>query len=158
MKPAPLPATPDLMTLLCIIGGAMRGEGNVFLGMQLLLLGTMVPQFGWLIRAWIAMEEREAAGLVWVGEPCDEPDDDDTGELRSGWVRREGRVWLWRHVSRVGMVFVPIRFVGGYRIVVMVRRAQIPAALRAVLASFQNLFFKLDLADTPNCAPIVPVS
>ena len=55
MKSAPLPATPDMMTLLCLIGGAMRGEGNVFLGMQLLLIGTMVPQLGWLIHAWLRM-------------------------------------------------------------------------------------------------------
>ena len=158
MKPAPLPATPDLMTLLCIIGGAMRGEGTVFLGMQLLLIGTMVPRFGWLIRAWIRLQEREAAGHVWVGEPCDEPDDDAPDELRSGWVRQEGSVWLWRHVSRVGVVFVPIRFVGGCRIVMMVRRVRLPAVLQTVLAPFQNLFFALDLADGKNCVLFVPVS
>ena len=165
MKSASLPATPDRMTLLCIIGGAMRGEGNVFLGMELLLLGVMFPQFGWLVHEWLNHEEYYAArpGLRerqpgYGGEDaCDDEDDSDS-VLRSGWVRRGGDTWLWRNVTRALIVFVPVRWTEYCdQADFLPRRRRLGSAL-LLSGLFSKLFFKLDLGDTRNCALFVPGS
>jgi hypothetical protein len=153
------PAIPNLMALLCIIGGIMRGEASAVLAMQFLTIGAIVPEFGRLIRAWLSMEERIAAGLFWDGEPPDEDfEDEDTAELRSGWVRQEGRIWLWRHVSKVGAVIMPVRLHFRVRNAHTLRRRRVWSPSWVLPALTFSLFFALDLDASPNCALFVPGS
>jgi hypothetical protein len=153
------PASPNLMALLCVIGGIMRGEASAALAMQFLTVGAIVPEFGALIRAWIAMEERVAGGHFWAGTPVDQDDDDDdAGELRSGWVRQEGRIWLWRHVGRVCTVIIPVRLHFRVRNAHALRRRRVWSPCWVISALTFPFFFALDLAASPNCALIVPVS
>ncbi len=156
-----IPATPNLMALLCVIGGIMRGEASAGLAMQFLTVGAIVPEFGALIRAWISMEERVAGGHFWAGTPGDQDDDDDdddAGELRSGWVRQEGRIWLWRHVGRVCTVIIPVRLHFRIRNAHALRRCRVWSPCWALSALTFPFFFALDLAASPNCVLIVPVS
>lgn len=172
MKAAPIPPTPNLMALLCMIGGAMRGEGPVDLGLQLLLIGTQIPQFGWLLKTWLRMEEYHAAGHVWAGEWSAEDDAQDDpnlnhygdgdghagdGRLHSGWVRQEGQTWLWRHVTKVCTVIVPIRWFSAYRIAEFLPRAPVWAAGWSLPAPSQNLFFPLALAARSTCVLFVTI-
>jgi hypothetical protein len=159
MKPEPIPATPSLMTLLCIIGGAMRGEGPVNLGLMLLVIGTMVPEIGYLIKTWVRLEERAEAGLFWAVGPCaDDTDGESTAELRSGWVRREGRVWLWRHVTPVCTVIIPVRLHFRVRNAHSLRRGRVWSPCWVLSALSFPCFFALAVAASPNCALFVPVS
>lgn len=164
MKPAATPATPSLMTLLCIIGEVMRGEASAALAMSFLVIGVTVPEFGWLIKTWLRMEEYAAAGHVWLGEPESEPEpemergDEHEAGLRSGWVRQDGPVWLWRHVTRVGAVIIPIRWFGTFRIAEFLPRGRAWAPAWSIPVTFQNFIFSLDMAAGRNCDHFVPVS
>jgi hypothetical protein len=127
--------------------------------MQFLTVGAIVPEFGALIRAWISMEERVAGGHFWAGAPGDDEEDgDDTGELRSGWVRQEGRIWLWRHVGRVCTVILPVRLHFRIRNAHALRRCRVWSPQWVISALTFPFFFALDLATSPNCVLIVPVS
>ncbi len=66
-----IPATPDPLVLLCIIGGAVRGAGEWNLLMQLLVICTYSPALKHALLAWLVTEERyqalefeEEAGVV----------------------------------------------------------------------------------------------
>jgi hypothetical protein len=106
MTSSPIPATPDLMTLLCIIGRTMRGMGSSNLGMQLLVIGAVCPAFGLVLRTWLDLEEHVARAPAsddpWWGLDLGDGD----GEVRSGWLSRTGPVWRWRQVTRSGSVLV----------------------------------------------------
>jgi hypothetical protein len=159
MKPDPIPATPNLMALLCIIGGIMRGEVSQALAMQFLAIGAVVPQFGWLIRAWLSAEERVANGHFWAVAPGDEDNDGAAAaDLRSGWVCQEGRVWLWRHVSKACTVIIPVRLHFRVRNAHSLRRRLVWSPRWVLSALSFSIFFALDLAESPNCALFVPVS
>lgn len=116
MKRASSPATPDLMTLLCLIGDGMREAGSVQVWMHLLLIGTMSPQLSVLLKTWLLVEERFAAPGAWDGAPhaFDDDDDDDdydddddeVGAVRSGWLSQDGPVWRWRQVTCFGSVLI----------------------------------------------------
>ncbi len=153
------PATPNMMALLCAIGGIMRGDVSVALVMQFLTIGAIVPEFGWLIRAWLSMEERIAAGHFWAVKPRDDDDGEGAaGELRSGWVRQEGRIWLWRHVSKACTVIIPVRLYFHVRDAHGLLRRPVWSPQWALSALTFSLFFALDLGASPNCVLFVPVS
>ena len=103
------PATSDPMAALCLIGGAVRGAGELNLLLQLMFIATCSPLLKHALLAWIATEDRYA-GLEFEEEP---------GVIEAGWggldgyyparTTPRGRVVLWRHVTRFGLaVIVPV--------------------------------------------------
>ncbi len=159
MHPKRSPATPDLMALLCLIGGVVREAGETNLLMQVLVIANLCPEIQHALLAWLATEERYA-GLEFEEEP---------GVVEDGWggpdgyyrgfMTPKGRVVLWRHVTRFGLaVMVPV--VTGVYV-----RPSIPAVAAHVaprtlwLASLS--FFHIFLPTLPvakNCVLFVPVS
>ncbi len=107
------PASPDLMALICLIGGAMRGVGETDLLMKLVLIGTFVRPLGQAIDAWILTEEHYADREYYLSPRNDEDGWGGEDEIRPGWTGKLGRVVLWRHVTRFGLaVLVPIQWGG----------------------------------------------
>jgi hypothetical protein len=143
MKAEPSPATPDLMMLMCILSGAMCGAVPPFVFMQILTAGALVPELGWVIHRWLDAEER-CPKFLWerladgdIGEPEEGFEDDDDlaaeGELRSGWVRTEGGVWLWRHVCSAGVWLIPVRWYGMMPVAAFLRRRRVCSPCWALL-------------------------
>lgn len=156
MKPAPLPATPSLMALLCVIGGIMRGEASAALGMPFLTMGALVPQIGWLIHTWMRMEHLAASGDLCLDAPF-VGDDDPEAELCPGWVRQDGPVWLWRHVTDCCAVIVPVRWFVAFRRAEFLTRGLVWAPCWALAALSQKLFLSPGSGPTRNCVLFVPV-
>jgi len=153
------PATPDLMALICLIGGAMRGVGQSNLLIQLMLIGTFVRPLGQAIDAWIMVEERYADREFYLSPRNDEDGWGGEDEIRKGWESKLGRVALWRHVTRFGLaVLVPIQWGD------MIRTPEPPVATRgwSVVRWLSTLsFFKIFapvLGASPPHSLIVPVS
>ncbi len=117
-------ATSDLMALICLIGGAVRGAGESNLLMQLLVIGAMVRPVGQALEAWLLVEELYADREFHESSRDDEDGWEGEDELRAGWVGKGGRVVQWRHVTRFGLaVLIPIQWGG------MVRKPE-PAVAR----------------------------
>ena len=153
------PATPDLMALICLIGGAMRGVGQSDLLTKLVLIGTFVRPLGYAMDAWIMTEERYADREFYLSPRNDEDGWGGEDEIRPGWICKLGRVALWRHVTRFGLaVLVPIQWGD------MIRKPEPPVALRgwSVARPLEGLsFFRIFapvLGASPSLALIVPVS
>ena len=135
------PAPPDLMALLCLIGGAMRGVWGTDFLTKLVLIGTFSRPLGQALDAWLLVEERYADREFYLSDRKDEDGWGGEDEIRPGWTGQLGRVALWRHVTRFGLaVLVPIQWGD------MIRKPEPPVALRGwsvarLLAGLS--FFKL---------------
>ncbi len=161
MTSARIPATPDLTALLCLMGGAVRGAGELQLLMTLLTIGALVPSFGMVLRFWISAEEKAGCNAVesgvWFAEvDADEGEADDIGPL---WTRERGRVLLWSHVTRFGTVMlIPMEGPWLQRIEALAApSAAWSLSWRLAPSVFSE--FSLDgLGATPNCALFVALS
>ncbi len=153
------PATSDLMALLCLIGGAVRGAGEAHLLMQLMVIGTMCRPVGHALDAWLLVEELYAEREFYESARDDEDGWGGEDELRAGRIERCGRVAQWRHVTRFGLaVLIPIQWGGMIR---LPEKAMSGPLWRLALLLAPVSFFKFSLDDqaaTPSCDPIVPVS
>ncbi len=116
MTPERSPATPDMMALLCLIGGVVREAAELNLLMQLMLIGTMCRPMAHAIDAWLLTEERYAHLEFEESEGSDEDGWGGEDEVRSGWIASYGQVEVWRHVTRFGLaVLIPVQCVGMIR-------------------------------------------
>jgi hypothetical protein len=144
-----------MMTLLCLIGGALREIGPSPLWMQVFLIGAISPQFGLLLRTWIDLQERFPV-VTSVGDDEDDDDeeyadeddgneeDDDSG---SGWLSQNGPIWYWRHVTRLGSVIVvPFVLIAYYDKPEFSVPGRVRAGTRQQTARAKTLFFRSDLA------------
>ena len=102
MSSARSSSPPDLMALLCLMGGAVRGAGELQVLMQLITIAALVPSFGLVLEAWISAEER--AGLCADATFDDDLADGDEDEIGFVMTRQKGRMLLWQHVTRFGTV------------------------------------------------------
>lgn len=106
MQREPSPATSDLMALVCLIGGAVRGAGALGLLVPLLVIGGFCPPLKLALRIWLAAEECFATtefGSALFAEADGVGGED---EVRAGWVDRDGPVEVWRHVTRFGIALL----------------------------------------------------
>lgn len=163
MNPAQIFATPSLMMLMGMIGGAMREGVPVHVVMKLLLIGTLVPDIGAVLRAWLIMEEQFGDDVPWSTRPEADQDDaeDDDGAARSGWISQSGPVWRWRHVTAGGIALVVLTrwlFVYGSSERLTRRRVWQPAGPMLVARLSQIRDERLGLDAAPNCALFVPLS
>jgi hypothetical protein len=157
MKPEPIPAIPNLMVLLCIIGGIMRGEASRALAMQFLTIGAIVPQVGWLIHTWMRMEDIADLGEMNLDAPF-VGDDAPEGELRAGWLRQDGDTWLWKHVVGGYAVIIPIQMFTGVGRAEFLSRGRVWSPEWVLSPLSETSFLKPVLAASQNCALIVPGS
>ena len=153
------PATPDLMALICLIGGAMRGVWGTDFLTKLVLIGTFSRPLGQALDAWLLVEERYADREFYLSNRNDEDGWGGEDEFRKGWDGKLGRVALWRHVTRFGLaVLVPIQWGD------MIREPEPPVATRSwsvarLLAglSFFRIFSPASSA-APSLDLFVPLS
>ncbi len=164
MTSARSPATPDLMALLCLMGGAVRGAGELQLLMQLLTIGSLVPSFGLVLRAWISAEERAGCNAlqsgVWFAEveaeEGEELPGDDIGPL---WTREKGRVLLWEHVTRFGTVMlIPMEGPWLTRVEPLASPCASWRAVWRILAAVFSKFLLGGLGAGTNCVQNVAIS
>ena len=94
---------PDLMALLCLMGGAVRSAGEFQLMMQLLTIAALVPPIGTVLETWIAAEERAGRDAAESGAWFDDAEG-ETDQIGLVLTRQNGRMLLWRHVTRFGTV------------------------------------------------------
>ena len=153
------PATSDPMAALCLIGGAVRGAGELNLLLQLMFVATCSPLMKHALMAWIATEERYA-GLEFEQEP---------GVIEAGWggpdgyyparTTPRGRIVLWRHVTRFGLaVLVPV--VVAPPVSLAARPVARPgwSVARAISPLSFFRFFSPVLDDARNCVYFVTIS
>jgi len=148
MKSEPSAPHSDLMVLLSIISGAMCGL-PVTLRIKLLLIATMVPELGWLVQRWLDVEESSPECWLWeatgrAGE-ADDPGDAAEAEVCSGWVRQTGAVWLWRNVSKAGVLICPVRVYAMMRSNLRQPHLRQWTPRPAMVAAFSNFVFLLVL-------------
>ncbi len=152
-------ATSDPMVLLCLIGGAVRGAGELNLLLQLMFIATCSPNLKRVLLLWMMTEERYA-GLEFAEEP---------GVIEAGWGGPDGyvparqtprgRVALWRHVTRFGLaVMIPV-------VLDLPTRPAMPSVPTRCLGVVRLLgalsfffVFSRDLALGQNCALNVTIS
>ncbi len=149
--------------LLCLIGGAMRAIGPSPLLLQVLLIGTMSPQFGLLLNNWLDMEERFTT--VWTEDDDeddgwdDDDDDEDDDEQRSGWLTQHGPVWWWREVTQHGSVLVlPFRWYVRFSNAALLRPGRVWTPGQSQVAQCPDLFFELAVSHINNHALLVALS
>ncbi len=159
MHPERVPATPDLMALFCLIGGAVREAGKLHLLMQLLLIGTYCPLLGRALRTWMLAEELYATSEDEYEAFAKADGEGGCDEIRPGWMNRDGPVLLWRHVTRFGdALLIPIQWVWTPRVVRRAEPGPNWSPVWQLFALSYFLFFADGLADESNCAYFVTIS
>ncbi len=153
------PATSDVMALLCLIGGAVRGAGESNLLMQLMVIGTMCRPIGYALNAWLLVEELYADREIYLSSAGDEDGWGGEDEWRPGWADASGCAMRWRHVTRFGLaVLIPIQLGG------MIRLPEPPVArlgwrLVSLLATLLHFkIFAQGLRAMRNCGLFVTIS
>ena len=163
MKPGPSSTPPDLMALFSVLSWMMC-VAPVQMGMKLLLIATMVPELGWLVKRWMESEERCEEGWLW--ERTAHRDDDDPlaalegpdGELRSGWISQIGSIWIWLNVSKAGLITCPVVVFSKMHNNLTMPQALLWSPRWVLSAFFSSHFFKPVLASSQTCALFVPVT
>ncbi len=143
MTPAQIFANPSLMTLVCLLGGAVREgmERNVWL--QLMVMGTFVPRLGAAMRGTMIVADQLGCDAPWLHE--DDPVDDE-GNPCSGWVRQENGGWVWRCMTKALVMIIAMAWAPAAGRRRRQRRVQAEIIRRSQAVPVVLCFLKPDLA------------